>query len=493
MTALLLDSAVGVQRPRVLHLPPGISSSWGQEFIELAESAGLVLDEWQRFHVRVATARRADGGWAASEYADIVPRQNGKGGVIECLSLGFLYLLKTPLVLHSAHLFPTALEAFRRLRTLIEGCDDLRRKTEKPVVSNGKEGFELTPATGGGRLRYLARSKGSGRGFSAPVVIFDEAYSLTDDEIAALMPTLSAQPDPWQGYFSSAALGTSAQLHRLRRRALSGDGGRLAYVEHSVDPDDYGGLGSAGWDAARRDPDVWAVANPALGIRITYGAVQTELDSMAPNRFDRERLGVPDPEPSAAGSGISAEVWDALADPESQWVGRPVGVVDVSPDGRASIALCGRRADGLRHVELVDNGPGLAWVNARRAELQARYGVAEWARDPNGPALELGVADPDDPSAPKWRDVTAREYVEACAGFVRAAAEDGSLRWRCAAELEPVVRAALLGAVQSSRGDGAWTWSRKRSTGVDISPLVALTIGWSLAGAAVGAPDLAVW
>ena len=185
----------------------------GQEFIDLAESVGLLLDDWQQYHVRVATAIRDDGWWAASEYADVDPRQNGKGGVIEALELGFLYLLKTPLVLYSAHYFPTSLESFRRMQRIIDGSDDLRRKTMKPQVSNGKEGFELTPSAGGSRLRYLARSKNAGRGFSAPVVFFDEAFSLDAEAMAALIPTMSAQVNPWAGYFSSAAKSNSTQLH----------------------------------------------------------------------------------------------------------------------------------------------------------------------------------------------------------------------------------------------------------------------------------------
>lgn len=467
MTILQPAPTLGVQRPRVMHLPPGISSSLGQEFIDLAESAGLLLDDWQQYHVRVATAIRDDGWWAASEFGDVDPRQNGKGGIIEALKLGFLYLLKTPLVLYSAHYFPTALESFRRMQNLIEGCDDLRRKTMKPQVSNGKEGFELTRAAGGGRLRYLARSKNSGRGFSAPVLFFDEAFSLDSASMASLIPTMSAQVNPWVGYFSSAALESSAQLHALRRRAMSGDGGRLAYVEHSVDPDDYGGRGTPGWEAARRDPKVWALANPALGIRISLEAVETELRTMPANEFDRERLGVPDPEPAVDPPLFPLAEWNGLADPSSEYGGKVAFAVDVAPGGAAAaIAMVAIRPDGLPHVELVDHRPGVDWLPARRAELD-RHRPKCWVRDPSGPAVEL---------AGKFRDLKAREATEASTRLVTAVGARG-LRWLCDESLHPAVVTAVAGARRKDMGDGVWKWSRSRSD-VDISPIVAMT--WAL-------------
>ena len=468
MTILQPAPVLGVQRPRVMHLPPGISSSLGQEFIDLAASAGLLLDDWQQFHVRVATAIRADGWWAASEFGDVDPRQNGKGGIIEALKLGFLYLLRSPLVLYSAHYFPTALESFRRMQNLIEGCDDLRRKTMKPQVSNGKEGFELTRSAGGGRLRYLARSKNSGRGFSAPVLFFDEAFSLDAASMASLIPTMSAQVNPWVGYFSSAALANSAQLHALRRRALSGDGGRLAYVEHSVDPGDFGGRESKGWAEARRDPAVWAAANPALGIRISLEAVETELRTMPANEFDRERLGVPDPEPVEDPPLFPLVEWNKLADPSSEFGGKVAFAVDVAPDAAwAAVAMVAMRPDGMPHVELVDHRRGVDWLPGRRAELDRAHRPKFWVRDPSGPAVEL---------AGKFRDLKSREATEASTRLVTAVA-DGSFRWLCDESLHAGLVNAVVGARRRDLGDGVWKWSRLGSE-VDISPLVAMT--WAL-------------
>ena len=117
---------MGVQRPRVLHLPSGICSTAGSEAIDLAESCGLVLDDWQRDVILGAMAKRADGKWAAKQVGLVVPRQNGKGGILECRQLWGLYMNKRDrLQTMTAHRFDTCLDHFRRVVTLIEDTPEL--------------------------------------------------------------------------------------------------------------------------------------------------------------------------------------------------------------------------------------------------------------------------------------------------------------------------------------------------------------------------------
>lgn len=459
---------LGVQRPRLIHLPDGIVSTSGPEYVELAASAGLHLDSAQQFHINVARAERADGKWAAVEFAEVESRQNGKGSEIEALELGDLYLLRLPLVIHTSHEFKTSSEAFLRVKSLIDNTDDLRRKVAKVWTAHGSEGIQLLPRYGGGRLRFIARSGGSGRGFSAPSLFLDEAYKLTAETMAALLPTLSAQANPWIGYFSSAGKSDSTQLHSLRRRALSGKAARLAYLEHSVNPDEYGGRGSEGWAKARRDPKVWAIANPALGTRITVEIVQTELETLPTEIFDRERLGLFDPEPSVDEPLFSLAEWDGCADPKSEFVGKVAFAVDVSPGAEwTSISVVGIRADGLPHVELVERRRGVDWFAGRRKELDAKHRPKLWVRDPSGPAVEL---------AGKFTDLKPRDATEASARLLTAVA-DRKFRWVCDESLQPALLAAVIGAARKDQGDGNWKWSRL-SSGVDISPLVSMT--WAL-------------
>ena len=453
----------GCQRPRLLAEPAGVTSSAGREAVELAALAGLVLDPWQQYALEVALGERSDGRWAAFEVGVVVPRQNGKGSILEARELAGLFLFGERLILHSAHEFKTAAEAFLRVKALVDNTDELRKQVARVRTSHGDEGIELRS---GARLRFVARSRGSGRGFSGDCVILDEAYNLGPEAMGALLPTLSARPNPQVWYTSSAPMSTSVQLHAVRRRAVAGVSERLAYLEWSA---------AEGCDPS--DRSVWAQANPALGLRVQPEFVSAEIDAMPAAEFLRERLGIPDPEPDQEGNVIPLDRWRVLADPASEWVGQPVGVADVSPGGGCSLVLVGVRADGVRHLELVDHRPGTGWVAARRDELSRRYGVQVWVRDPAGPAVELEG---------EWRDVSGREWAEASTGFVRAAVDpevaDGErFRWRCASDLERALLDALRGAVRRERGDGAEVWARRKSS-VDISPLVALTIGWWAAG-----------
>ena len=90
---------------------------------------------------------------ASFEVALIVPRQNGKGSILEALELHALY--RDPdcrLILHSAHEFKTAKEAFRRVTALIEESDLLRAQVAHIRYTTGEEGVELRD---GSRLKFV--------------------------------------------------------------------------------------------------------------------------------------------------------------------------------------------------------------------------------------------------------------------------------------------------------------------------------------------------
>lgn len=472
----LVDVRTGLQRPRLLHLPPLMASTSGPEVVELAELAGLVLDPWQCYSLEVGCAEQPNGQWSSFENAVVVPRQNGKGGIIEARELAGLYLFREPLQLHTAHEFKTAQEAFRRILSLVENCDELRRKVARVRTSHGEEGIELLPQFGGCRLRFLARSNGSGRGFSGTTVYLDEAYALLAAAMAALLPTLSAQPNPQIWYFSSAAMATSTLLHALRRRAMSGDAGRLAYLEWSIDPaiDDPD------------DPEAWAKANPAMGLRISEEFIRSELDAMregAMAEFLRERLGVPD-DPDGGNDLISPAAWAGLLDEGSQCVWPAALALDVNPERTwASLVVAGARDDGLVHVEVVDRRQGVDWVPERAAQLQDSLGLMVTVAA-SSPAFALQDSLH---SAGVSVDVVPAEQLSAWLGVLVDGVRGAGLRHIGQAPLDQAVR----GAVVSARADVAW-WSRRKSD-VDISPLVAATLAYGIAHKMDSDPSMAVW
>lgn len=211
---------LGAQEPRYLLVPPG-ELTRGPEAVELAASAGLILDPWQELVLDGGLAETPDGYWVANEVGLLVPRQNGKGGILEARELAGLFLFDEQLILHSAHEFKTASEAFRRLLSLVQNTPDLDRRVNRVRTSHGDEGIELI---GGQRIRFVARSTGSGRGFSGDCIILDEAYNLSAAGMSAMLPTLSARPNPQIWYTSSAPLPRqeSDTLRRLCKRGRDG-------------------------------------------------------------------------------------------------------------------------------------------------------------------------------------------------------------------------------------------------------------------------------
>src|SRR6266487_2036272 len=114
------------------------------------------------------------------------------------------------MIIHTAHEFKAAAEHFRRVKDTIASYDELSARLRRVITSHGDEAVELRPTPtlifgpGGrrvrksvtARLRFLARSRGSGRSFTANTVVYDEAMILSDEQVGASMPTMSAVPNP---------------------------------------------------------------------------------------------------------------------------------------------------------------------------------------------------------------------------------------------------------------------------------------------------------
>ena len=453
MTSSTSAERRGAQRPRVSSVPEAVSSS-GIEAIDLAASVGLMLDPWQQLVLEGGCGERADGKWSAFEVAVVCPRQNGKNGILEARELAGLFLFGEKLILHSAHEFKTAQEAFRRVLTLVENSDDLRKKVARVRTSHGEEGIELRD---GARLRFIARSTGSGRGFSSDCTILDESYALSAEAMGALLPTLSARPNPQVWYTSSAGKRDSSQLMMVRDRGRAGGDPGLAYFEWSAGP-----------EASVDDRAAWALANPAMGIRIGEEFIERELAALPLTEFRRERLGVWDDEAAGSDWVIPIEAWKACADPASEVEDPVVFAPDVSFDRAwASISVAGTRSDGLPAVEVVDYRKGTSWVAPRLAELVQRHGALGIGLDPGGPSGSL-IPELESLGVPLIL-MSARDIAQGCGAFYDAVVQ-GALRHRD----QPELTAAVSAARKRPLGD-AWAWSRKEAVS-EITTLISATV-----------------
>ena len=447
----LHDAPLGVQVPTLSSVPKSVGSA-GAEAVELAESCGLVLDPWQRLVLDEALGEGPDGRWSALEVGLIVPRQNGKGAILEARELFGLFLGGEELILHSAHEFKTAQEAFRRILQLVQSNSDLERHVQRVRTAHGEEGIELKS---GQRLRFIARSGGSGRGMSGDCVLMDEAYQVPPAILAALFPTLSARPNPQVWYTTSSPPSMdegSEHVRRMRVRAESSEPGRLCWLEWSNDH-----------DADPKSPEVWAKANPAIGTRIDAEFVESERRSLPDKVFAVERLGVW--LQGTDSSKIPTELWDqcgddaALIDDE-----RLVFALDMPPD-RSQVTVCVSDGAVVEVADQVRTAEAVAWM----VERWERWQPVAVVIDGVGPA---GSKIPDLLAAGvNVVQTGARDFAGACTRFYDAVGA-GNLQHR----RQPVLTAAVAAARTRRLGD-SWAWAR-RSAVEDISPLVAASLAY---------------
>lgn len=457
--------------PAHLWVPEHASTS-GPDAADLAESCGLVLDAEQRLAVDTLLAETSTGRWAAFEGGLVAARQNMKTATFLSIALLKLFLLQDRLTVWTAHEFSTAMEAFRDIQALIDAAPHLSRKVKTINNTNGEEGIETVS---GSRLIFRARSKRAGRGLSGNTVILDEAFALQPAHMGSLLPTLSAVPNSQVFYGSSAGHLNSAILRSIRDRGRAGGSPSLAYLEWCAPT---GGCATDDCDhrldaigCALDDESKWQLANPALGRRLAVTAIRAERQALAgaPTEFARERLGWWEDPAEGAESVVDLEQWRRLGDVGSQIVGSPTFAVDVTPDrGRGSIAVAGARADKLVHAEVIRNERGTGWIVAAVAAIAKRASVRRVTLDASSPAGSLIPA-----LEAKGLEVvttSARDLGQACGVFVDHVAQE-TLRHLDQGPLND----ALEGASTRPLGDGAWAWSR-RSSQVDISPLVAVTL-----------------
>ncbi len=412
----------------------------------MAASAGLHLDPAQQLVLYDALGERSDGKWAAFEVGVVESRQNGKGGIIEARELAGLFLFGERLIMHTAHLFDTALEAFRRVLYLIESTPDLDSRVLRVSKSHGEEGIELK---GGQRLRFKARTKGGGRGFTGDCVILDEAMILPAAAMSALMPTMSARPNPQLWYLGSAVdrdeHPEGKVFSSVRRRALTGDTS-LAWLEwgSNGDPD---------------DPNEWALANPGVAAgRISLEHVAKERRSMLDRAFRVERMSCDDYwwTDDEDGGTLDLAAWSVLADPSAER-GSPAFAVAVAPDHSwSAIAVAWLRPDGRTQVMLADYQRGTAWLPGRCAEL-----VSKWGGSVTVDHAARGLV----PDALEATQASSAQAHNALA----AAVEGGTLRHGN----EPALNFAAKTARWKPQGDSR-VLDRKGSA--DISPIVAVAL-----------------
>lgn len=475
---------VGDQFPRLQCVPDYVTSK-GEDCIALAHIAGLDLDPWQRYIITNGLGVDAFGQWAAFQVLVIVSRQNGKGSILEARELGGLFLFKTDrLIIHTAHEHKTASEHYLRVWSLIEQTPDLSRRVIRHSSAYGREFIELkaqpTIIIGSAgkhvqrnakkRLIFIARSGGSGRGFTADCVVYDEDMILDAGKVGASLPSLFARPNPQVWFMGSAGLPNSTQLARVRRSMLAGTSKRLAGFEYSAEIcNDYCPADCKDHD----DPDdvrSIAKANPGLGIRLDLDTIRAASETMDTTEYNREVLGVGQyPAPDDGWLVIPKKWYTATGDSSETppRVTHPIFAIDIAPSRTsAALAVAGLRPDGLVGVQVVEYREGTGWLVAEVKRMHEKWKPSKWIIDKRAAAGSV-ITELERAGIPV-ETLQASDVAHASGQLFDAMRDDTMRHYK-----QSSLRTALAGADKRNLSE-SWAFDRINS-GVDISPLMAVT------------------
>lgn len=325
----------------------------GPECAAMFKEYGYSLIPAQERELDVMLARDAEGKPAAITIGISRPRQNGKsyGGK---LYSAWMAAVEGKNVLYSAHNGRTVRKFFKDLLVLFDSPDlypDWAALVASVVKQKGEEGIYLH---NGAYIEFSTRTNGGARGGSYSVVVIDEAQELTDAQLDALLPTVSATNDiPQTIYIGTPPNETcpGTVFRRIHDVAHSSAVTDTWWLEWSVDE-------FPPTSATRAQLlDLAYETNPMLGYRIKERVVLNEIEHMAHDGFARERLNWWSPEMDGYEHVVKKSSWAKCRTDHPLTVGKSAFGVKFSPDGK-HFALAAARMDredpdAPIHVELV--------------------------------------------------------------------------------------------------------------------------------------------
>lgn len=475
--------------PGLLVVPAGAASlDEAHAAIELWEHySRKTLDGTQRLSVELMMAVDAGGKWAASTTGREMPRQNGKGVEIEVVELWGL-VQRAEAILHTVHdAVLLASQAQQRMLQVLER-PDLRKRIKRKWLGTGQQMIELR---NGGTIWYRTRTGGGGRGVDdIDRLVVDEAQHATEEQLAAISPTMLANANAQLNAMGTSALvGKSEWWWGVRKRALSADPGAFAYLGHTAEKVRLTADGRVEQDPIDpHDRRLWKLANPAANSDRSdvMESLEEQFQRLTPESFAQEHLGVWAPPADQQGDPkLPRDAWAASArvsKAEARSFGPVVLAFDVDLDGAsASIGF----AAGLvtdPYVEVLDHGREVGWLAQRVVDrylelAEKRSKPLAIAYNNAGPAeAAVGAVTVALRDAGISLDVlsplTAGGYRAACGELLAAVTERRLLRCH---ELEQgPLDLDASDATERPLAEG-WVWHRRQAT-VPISPLVAVTV-----------------
>jgi hypothetical protein len=473
-------------KPLLLVFPRGaVSLDEAHAAIEAWEFySRKILDPDQRLAVELMMAETADRHWAAATTCRAKARQCGKGDEIEVPEFWDL-TRRGGFILHTAHEDPTARAAHERMDALLGGHRDLRNLVKRVRVANGFRAIETKHA----EIHYRTRTSSTGRGLDdISRLVVDEAQHAQDEQLASATNTVLANPNPQINFLGSGGVkGKSDWWWTQRLQAVAGDDDGFAYLEHSAERLAFDVNGEPEFIAPEdvTDPEVMRLANTAMSSgRLTERKLLQQYRINGAEKFARENLCVWDP-PSAMMAGrakIDPHWWRECADRKAEILGQVAVAVATTFDlDSSAVDVCGRQADGRRHVEVVQHDAGSHWVELALLDVLAQQQVAVVAFDSSGPSkalrpmLERVIAEHNQTTGEDVQldPLSLGRYKAACAAWV------ADIKATSITHAGDNRLGNLAVQVPGRRlGDDGWIWDNRVG---DVTPLTAATCAAAVA------------
>lgn len=353
----------GSQEPRI-RVEPERATSDGNDAALLMSEYGYQLDEWQRSVVDCWLGRDENNKYNVTNAGLSLPRQNGKNVCLEAREF-FGLVINGERILHTAHQVRTSKKSFRRLAAMFT---DKRHPEITDIVkqiryTNGEECIELE---NGGTIEFSARSRQAARGFDGiSLVVYDEAQELTDDQVEAIMATLSASATGTRQIIYTGTPpypGCPGEVFRRRRTVCTTDAGKHdSWHEWSVSAESI-------TEIKVEDSSLWYMTNPALGVRLDEEFTLEEQRTMSADGFARERLGWWSPvlEKEEIPLAINIDQWKACKSNKPKPEGKTAYGVKFSADGM-TVSLSGAVIDSndkarISLIEIRNTSEGIRWL-----------------------------------------------------------------------------------------------------------------------------------
>jgi hypothetical protein len=377
----------GSVTPRLWVVPPRDSDEAGREAVRFYRTmTGRTVLPWQELAViEIMAERRLPDGrwkWAATDVGLILARQNGKGEVLLIIELYWLFVLKARRIFHSAQLQRTATDAHKRMAAVIKDSPKLLAQLKGGLrgIRYGK-GDERIIMADEREIIFFTRGDNAGRGLYGDLLVLDESYDLTDNELAALRPLIKTGRAPQVIYTSTPvdeeSMPNGMLLAGVRKKAVELHAPLMAWLEWSVpgrarNPETGRHLHAV--DERLDDPRMWAMANPSMGWEIEPGHVLLEEETilgdrngMGVRKFMVEDLCVPDywPDPDLQEQEevpFDPAEFERRSKPGTLLLDPVALGIDRSPDGRTALVAAGWHEDGTWGTETIYHRPGTDWV-----------------------------------------------------------------------------------------------------------------------------------